>query len=309
MENGKCHHHASQEAVTKCGKCEKSICKDCAEMYGVVSGKYADKTLCYDCTTQLVAENVEEISKFRKKTKIELIIIAIGAIAGIALGLSIEAYSVGQKIFNATFLGLLGGSGLVAIKALGKCLGGGSDLARGNVSGVVKASVGLFTLFTCPFQTIWNVKNKVSRTSQTKKIIESDSSALQEMQDYFAYTQFIEKSVAEAIDLAKLVEQGGALFENSYAKIVLDKGEKEAQKKLRQSVVAISENGEIVRNYDPKYKAVNAVKSAIKKTAKKHLDEKTATKVGKATDFTADIAQTNQTDLLKKGLNFAKEKM
>jgi hypothetical protein len=51
---------------------------------------------------------------------------------------------------------------------------------------------------------------------------------LGKMADYYEYAQYMEKHGADA-DLAKLTKQGGELFNNAYAQIVLQKGEKEAQ--------------------------------------------------------------------------------
>jgi len=71
MGNGKCYHHPSQDAVATCRGCGKGICRDCYDVYGVTSGEYAGKALCYDCTSQLVAENVDNVGVFRKKVKWE----------------------------------------------------------------------------------------------------------------------------------------------------------------------------------------------------------------------------------------------
>jgi hypothetical protein len=72
------------------------------------------------------------------------------------------------------------------------------------------------------------------------------------MKDYFAYTQAIENN--KNINLDQLTQQGSKLFENTYAQAVLNKGEGAAQADLRQSVVAISTNGEIISNLDKKVK-------------------------------------------------------
>jgi len=54
----------------------------------------------------------------------------------------------------------------------------------------------------------------------------------------------------KGMDLAQLANQGGELFDNSYAQTVLAKGEKAAQTELRNGVVQISANGEIIRSFD-----------------------------------------------------------
>lgn len=87
-----------------------------------------------------------------------------------------------------------------------------------------------------------------SQISQCDAIIASDSNALRELRDYFAYTQVMEEKRGR-IELEKLASQGGELFNNSYARTVANRGEAAAQAGLRQSVVTISANGEIIRSF------------------------------------------------------------
>ena len=63
-----CFHHPDEPAAAQCARCGKYICKDCAEAYGVTSGEYAGKCLCYDCCQEIVSENVELLKK--QKTSI-----------------------------------------------------------------------------------------------------------------------------------------------------------------------------------------------------------------------------------------------
>jgi hypothetical protein len=62
------------------------------------------------------------------------------------------------------------------------------------------------------------------------------------MKSYFEYSLILEKN--GGILPSELVEEGGELSENAYAKAVLEKGEKGAQEGLRRSVATIAENDE-----------------------------------------------------------------
>jgi hypothetical protein len=86
---------------------------------------------------------------------------------------------------------------------------------------------------------------------QSEGIIASEAETLRMMSDYFDYTQAIEMQM-ENIDIAKLTAYGGALSDNAYARAVLDKGEIVAQKELRNSVIQIAANGEIIRSFEEK---------------------------------------------------------
>ena len=218
----KCYHHPSKDAVVNCGACNKPICRDCAEMYGVSDGEYEGQSLCYDCTTQLVAANVTLVGLLRKKTKMELIIVAVGVIIGAIIG-----GSMGAGIGPVILVGLIGGGGLHVIKAIGSFFSGAQALASGNVAGAIKAFFGLFTIVIAPFKTVITVVTRLRQIKQADEIIASDSQTLQEMRDYFAYTQAMENKTA-SIDLAKLANEGGELFNNKYARAVLDKGEQTA---------------------------------------------------------------------------------
>jgi hypothetical protein len=213
-----CFHHPSQPAAANCAKCGKPICKNCCDDYGVGIGPYAGKVLCYDCTTGLVAANVTEINKIRAQT------------AGIMSILSIF-WCFAKEVFNA----------------LKNFLGGCSDLAAGH--GVFHGFRAMWGLIQLPLTPIFAIARFVKRHNLIKQfdqIIASDSEALQQMRDYFAYTQAMEKNTG--VDLATLASQGSELFDNTYAKAVMSGGEQAARRQLRNSVVRIAENGEIIRS-------------------------------------------------------------
>jgi len=236
----KCYHHPSKDAVAQCRACGKSICKDCFDDYGVSTGEYADQALCYDCTAALVTENVNEISKFRSKVKRERILSLIGGVIGGIIGfpvLSSDMY--GSFFWFLIIIGLFGS--LSMLKGLISAVGAGSGFWL------------VVYLLGAPFIMVRNHIRRFNQIKQCSEIIASDEHALQEMRDYFAYTQEMEKQ-ATNVDLAKLANEGGSLFNNTYAKAVLEKGKETAKAELRQSVVTISANGEIIRSFDKKPK-------------------------------------------------------
>jgi len=244
MADGKCYHHPSQDAVATCRGCGKGICKDCYDVYGVSSGEYAGQALCYDCTSQLVAENVSGVDKFKQQVKKELIFMVIGMVIGGILGVM-----TGQ-VSTFIILVLWGGSALMVLQGFLAMIKMGSNLASGSYGGFIGGIIGIGKLIVAPVVTVVKIFKRVHQIKQASEIIASDSRTLQEMRDYFAYTQAMENN--KGVDLAKLAEQGSELFNNTYAQAVLNKGEKEAQAELRQSVVTISANGEIIRNFDKK---------------------------------------------------------
>jgi len=240
----KCGDHPSQQAVALCARCGKGICKDCNEMYGVEIGEYAGQSLCYDCTSHLVAKNVTNIEAFKKQVKKEHIWMIVGAVIGLLI--------VGPIIVACT--GYVWVSEILAVfvcASFGTIFNFIIDLNSTNSSDegtFIKLIIALGSIVFSPVITIYRFVNRIKQIKKCDEIIASDSRVLQYMKDYFAYTQAIENN--KGVDLAKLTEQGGELFDNTYAQYILNKGEKEAQAELRQSVVTISENGEIIRNFD-----------------------------------------------------------
>jgi hypothetical protein len=257
-----CYHHPSQQAVTHCRGCGKAICEDCFQTYGVSDGEYEGEALCYDCTCALVAENVTYFEHFKKRVKRSRVTMIVFAIIGLIMGFGsgIE-WGVGEAF-------LYGGFGAAIGASLGTILGdvwlsfkvavsmGWADKSMssfgwGLVFGGVRA---LFMMFVSPIIAIYQFVKRTNQIKRAEKIIESDSHALQEMRDYYAYTQVMERNASTGIDLAAMASSGGELFNNSYANSVMQNGEQKAQAGLRQSVVSISENGEILRSFVPQKK-------------------------------------------------------
>jgi len=213
-----CFHHPSQPAVAQCARCGKPICRNCVDDYGVAVGQYAGKVLCYDCTAGLVAANVAEIEKIRAQT------------AGILGILSIFGCFM-KEVF-------------LAIRTI--CRGTSMALSANPAGGIVMMWGMCIQLPLTPIKAIWRFIKRHRLIKQFDGIIASDSQALQQMRDYFAYTQTMEQH--KGVDLATLAAQGSELYDNTYAKAVLSGGERSARAQLRRSVVQIAENGEIIRS-------------------------------------------------------------
>jgi len=227
-----CYHHPSKQAVATCSVDGKGICKDCYDSYG--AGMGAGKALCFDCTEEMMKENAREILWLQKQVKKERIWMIVGAITvGLALGIGMS----GDMGIAGFFLGLFVG-GFVG-GSLGTIVNGFSE--HGPV-------IGMIMIIISPVMTLVRFFKRGKQIKRCNKILASDARAIQEMRDYFEYTLTMERSAG--VDLATLANKGGELFNNTYAQSVLKNGEKNAQEGLRQSVVTISANGEIIRSFD-----------------------------------------------------------
>lgn len=248
-----CYHHTDEPAVTQCVRCGKPICKDCAEAYGVTSGEYAGKCLCYDCCQQLVAENVENLTRNKNKIKAQFILSLIGIGIGFLIGLSsgIEGGSFGTGIVVGLIYGCIGGVFLSALKAFGSLAWEGIKIAFAGQFGVLTILSLLFHLCVLICQCIWrtcsNTFYYINYLSETSGFIEADSEALQQMRDYMEYT--LVRNSNKGVDLDVLMKEGSALYNNSYAQSVQSNGEEFADAALRQATTTIAENGEIIRSF------------------------------------------------------------
>jgi len=236
-----CADHPSQEAVASCGMCGKPICQGCCDVFRIETGIHAGGVVCYDCASEMVSSNISNIDRFRAKVKKERTLMFVGMIVGLVIGIGAGAstYDAGAMIGVALLCIAIGGSlGTIGSKTLD-----------------AMASFGLFGLlapvilvWVSPILTIYRFVSRIKQINQCDAILAGDTNTLREMRDYYAYTQTMEQERGRA-DFEKLVGQGGALFDNSYARTVANRGEAAAQAELRQSVVTISANGEIIRSF------------------------------------------------------------
>lgn len=241
-----CYHHPSQQAVAQCGKCGKGICKDCCDVYGVESGEFAGRALCYDCTVAEVEDNVKMATTLRKIVKTEFTFIIAGVVIGAIVGGLLMGSSNGDigSVFTGIILfGLLGGCGWSVLKALGLMISGGGDLGvHGNYGGLGKMLRGFGMIIIAPIRTIIKIVSRSRQIKELAAIAASDSLAIEEMKAYFAYTKVIEEN--RGVELATLTTSGGALVENKYAQKVLSNGENAAKASLCQEVKQIYHNND-----------------------------------------------------------------
>ena len=111
------------------------------------------------------------------------------------------------------------------------------------------ALTALIPYYIAPIYIIGRLRKQKKQIDQADEILLHDARILQRFRDYFVYTQTMEEN--PGVDLASLAdEEGGTLFENTYARAVLDNGEKNAQEGLRAGIVQIAANGEIIRSFE-----------------------------------------------------------
>jgi uncharacterized membrane protein (DUF485 family) len=194
----------------------------------------AGKPLCIDCTEELVKENSAEIAWLRTQVKKERTWMIVGA--------SVVGFLLGSMM--ATDLGV---GGFFGYLILGAFIGGSLGTI---VNGFTEHGpwIGVPMIIVSPVMTIVRYVRRVNQIKQCDEILASDARIIQEMRDYFAYTQEMENSAG--VDLTTLANQGGSLFGNTYANAVISKGERAAQAELRQGAVQIAANGEIIRGFD-----------------------------------------------------------
>jgi|GEM_PF-2019681 len=240
-----CSDHPSKQSVALCRQCGKGICQDCYDAYGVTAGDYAGTALCYECTAKEVAENVASVAAFRKRVKKERILMIVGAVIGAILIGPMLMGGFGHWV--GWVLGVFVGASFLTIflSAVSAALEKNENGERNILGGLF---VAVFLTLVSPIISIYRFVERVRQIKQADEIIANDERALQQMRDYFEYTQIMEKSTG--IDLAKLVEQDSELYGNTYAQSVLKNGEEAAQTELRQGAAQITANGEVIKNFD-----------------------------------------------------------
>lgn len=245
-----CKNHPNHPAVAQCARCGQNICKDCAETCSVGGGQYAGKYLCFDCCKTLFDEDKKELRKNRNKVMIQYIITLIGVIMGAALGAD-------GGIATMIIFGAIGGSIIVALKpiisAIGDAFSGMIEAASGGsiISGIIQFIVGAVKFLIVSIQCIIRTSVKLIKYTnyliKANKAIKSDKEAIKELQDFMVYMDVRARNPRE--DISKLMQEGGELFNNSYAKLLIEKGEEVADQMLRVATTRIAENGEIIRTF------------------------------------------------------------
>lgn len=242
-----CYYHQDEPAVAQCARCGKYICQDCFDNFGVTNDEYAGKALCYDCCKELVAANVQDLSRNKAKIKAQFILSLVGIALGFILGLA-EGGGFGGALVCAA----IGGVFLSAMKAFFSLTWEVIKIAFSGNFGVLTVISIFFNIivivFKCFWLTISNTFYYIKYLKETSGFIESDSAALRQMDEYMEYTMV--RSQNQGIDLETLLKEDSRLADNSYAQMVQSQGEEKAEAILRQCVATINENGEIIRSFD-----------------------------------------------------------
>ena len=248
-----CYHHPAEPAAARCVRCGKFICKDCAEAYGVTSGEYRGKCLCFDCCEQMVEENIAELTMnkniIKKQFILQVIGMAIGFIFGMDIGVSFGG--VGNAFLVALVVACIGGVFLSALKVIGSLTWEAIKIAFAGEFGVITVVVLFFSILfiiaKCIWRTTTNTIYYIVYLKRTAGFIEADASALNQMRDYMKYTHVRSQNSDVALD--SLMNEGGALYNNLYAQAVREYGEQAADAALRQATTEITENGDAIKKF------------------------------------------------------------
>lgn len=249
-----CYYHKDEPAVAKCARCGKYICQDCFDNYGVSGGDYAGQALCYDCCQQLVAENVNELKRNKGKIMFQFILSIVGIVIGFIFGMSagIESGDVGSGFVTGLICAGVGGVFLSALKAFFSLTWEVIKIAFAGQFGILTIFSIIFQIIVIVFKCIWitisNTFYYIKYLRETSGFIDSDTNALQQMKDYMEYTMI--RNQNRGVDLETLLNQKSELADNSYARMVQEKGEEGAESALRDCVATINENGEIIRSFN-----------------------------------------------------------
>lgn len=209
--------------------------------------------MCYDCTEEMVSDNVRELTKNKNKIMFHFVLSIIGMVIGFIIGMSagIESGDVGSGFISGLICACIGGVFLSALKAFLSLTWDVIKIAfSGNFGWLTVLSIIwniIVIVFKCIWLTISNTFYYIKYLRETSGFIASDSQALQEMKDYMEYTQVM--SMNKGVDLETLMNEGSQLYNNSYAQAVATNGEAAADAHLRQCVTTIAENGEIIRSF------------------------------------------------------------
>lgn len=206
-----CYYHNDEPAVAKCARCGKYICKDCFDNYGVSSGDYAGKALCYDCCQQLVAANVADLKKNKNKIMFQFIISIIGMLFGMIVGISSGGGFAGAVIGIA-----VGGVLLSALKVFFSLVWDVIKIAISGQFGVLTILSIIWNIIVlivkCLITTISNTFYYINYLRKTSGFIASDEASLQQMADYMEYTMI--RNQNRGVDIETLLNQKSELADN-----------------------------------------------------------------------------------------------
>jgi len=221
----KCKDHPSKQAEIYCEKCEEPICGDC---YGNVYSRF-----CYKCATDSLKDEIRENIDWWKEEKNKRILIFVFSIIGLIIGVIVSASSasrIEQWLGGIwAYVGISGNFGIALLEFPGLYrfyMKEDKFFLKALIS-TLFISV-LFLLLKSLAGPIIPIVKIVKHTKdmRTAEILVVDATdCLTKLADYYTYTQYIEKH-GDNVDLTKLTEQGGALYNNAYANAVLNGNQK-----------------------------------------------------------------------------------
>ena len=248
-----CYYHPDEPAVAKCARCGKYLCQDCFDSYGVTNDEqYGGKALCYDCTKDLVAENVAVLTKNKRKIKMQFIVSLVGIVLGLIIGISIGADGgFGSAVLTGIIGAAIGGVFLSAMKAFFSMVWDVIKIAVSGNFGVLTVLSIIWNIivliFKCLFTTISNTIYYIVYLKRTSGFIESDQASLRQMEDYMEYTMV--RNQNKGVDIETLLQQNSQLANNSVAQMARTQTEEQIEASMRNCVASINENGEIIRSF------------------------------------------------------------
>lgn len=242
-----CYYHDDEPVVAKCAKCGKFLCQDCFDSYGVSGGEYAGKALCYGCTRDLVAENVQILKKNKTSIIVTFVMTLVGMVICAFIGGSLTAQS--EYMWVGILVGaMIGGCFWTFIK------GWFRRIINATIAGdgIVGFLVGLFFGFIIEaaisiYRTIRKIIECLVYLKRTSSFIQSDSESLQQMADYMEYTKI--RNENRGVDIETLLSQNSQLANNSVAQMARTQSEEQIEASMRHCVASINENGEIIRSF------------------------------------------------------------
>ncbi|MBQ6342098.1 MAG: hypothetical protein IJI41_03125 [Anaerolineaceae bacterium] len=245
-----CYYHKNEPAVAQCSRCGKYICQDCFDSFGVKNDEeYSGKALCYDCTRDLVSENLELLKENKRIIKRTLIITGIGMTLGAIIGASFmnsQRGSANEVLISLFFGAMIGGSLSTFLSNLGKRITRSKDK---SIEGVALGCLFGFFIeaFFSIFRTIKKIISYVNYLNKTSGFIKSDSEILHQMEEYMEYTMV--RNINRGVDIETLLRNNSKLANNSVAQMARTQSEEQIEATMRKCLATINENGEIIRSF------------------------------------------------------------
>lgn len=249
-----CEWHPNEPAVTRCARCGRNICQDCAEAYTVNGGDYDGKALCYDCIKELFSSQITDLQANYATIRNRLILVSVGVILGFLVGCGAGAGSgdAGASLFAGLIYGLIGGSlptyfrsFISQIPSMFTFSGDfGVSLVISAIKILIFAVIDFFRAAIETIQKLWYYGNYVRNT---RNILAQNQEALDQIEAFMEYTLIRDSN--QGVDLETLMNEHSELYNNSYAQQVRTNGEQAADAAMRQYTTRIAENGEIIRDF------------------------------------------------------------